>query len=230
MRAAALRDLVLVVREHQVVAAAMDVETLSQQRVSHCRAFDVPAGTPPPPGAVPARLIALGGFPQHEIHRVALVGRHLDPRAGDHVIDGPPRQLAIVFAPAVHGEKHVSLGLIGMALLDEYLDHRDHLRDILRRPRHVVGLERDKLAHVLEKPLGRLCRDLADRAAALGGAGVDLVIHVGEIAHIGHVIGAVDMPQQPVEDIEHHDGPRIAQMRPVIDRGPADIHAHIVLI
>src|SRR5207302_10373030 len=43
MGADALRDLVLVVREDQVEAAAMDVEGLSQRVLAHCRAFDMQA-------------------------------------------------------------------------------------------------------------------------------------------------------------------------------------------
>src|SRR5204863_6101407 len=42
-RRAALRNLVLVVREDQVEAAGMDVERLAQQLAAHRRAFDVPA-------------------------------------------------------------------------------------------------------------------------------------------------------------------------------------------
>jgi hypothetical protein len=36
------------------------------------------------------------------------------------------------------------------------------------------------------------------------------------------------MAQQPVEHVEHHHGPRIAEMRAVIDRRPADIHPHVL--
>ena len=39
------------------------------------------------PGHVPARLVPGRRLPQHEIHRVALVGRDLDPRAGDHLVE-----------------------------------------------------------------------------------------------------------------------------------------------
>ena len=38
------------------------------------------------------------------------------------------------------------------------------------------------------------------------------------------------MPQQPEEHVKHDHGPRVAQMRAVIDRGTADIHPHILRI
>src|SRR5205814_1481546 len=56
MGRAALRDLVLVVREDQVDAAAMDVEGLAEQGLAHRRALDMPARAAAAPGAVPARL------------------------------------------------------------------------------------------------------------------------------------------------------------------------------
>ena len=41
------------------------------------------------------------------------------------------------------------------------------------------------------------------------------------------MIVTVDMAQQPIEDVKHHHGARIAEMRPVINRGSTDIHPHI---
>src|SRR4029453_5237198 len=54
---------------------------------------------PPPwvagggPRAVPAWLVRGARFPQHEIGRVLLVGRHLDAGAGDHVVERAAREL-----------------------------------------------------------------------------------------------------------------------------------------
>jgi hypothetical protein len=54
MGAAALGDLVLVMREDEVEAAAVDVDRLSEVALDHGRAFDVPAGAAPAPWAIPA--------------------------------------------------------------------------------------------------------------------------------------------------------------------------------
>ena len=43
--AAGLREFVLVMRKHQIDAAAMDVELLAEMLPRHRRAFDVPART-----------------------------------------------------------------------------------------------------------------------------------------------------------------------------------------
>ena len=86
MGAATLRDLVFVVRENQVAAAAVDIDSVTQVRANHGRALQVPARAAATPGTVPARVILCGGFPQHEIAGVALVVGHLYPGARQHVI------------------------------------------------------------------------------------------------------------------------------------------------
>src|SRR5262249_58664218 len=67
-----LRDLALVVREDQVLAAAVDVERRAEIAHGHRGALDVPAGTTRAPGTRPRGLIRLGRLPQGEIPRVAL--------------------------------------------------------------------------------------------------------------------------------------------------------------
>ena len=58
-------------------------------------------------------------------------------------------------------------------------------------------------------------------------ARVDLVVDVGDVAHIGDVVGAVEVPQQPEQHVEHDDRPCIADMGEVVDRRAAHIHAHV---
>ena len=59
---------------------------------------------------------------------------------------------------------------------------------------------------------------------------IDLVIEVGDVAGIGHMGLAIDVTQQPVENIEHDDRARIANMGKIINGRAADIHAHIISI
>ena len=53
-----LGDLVLMVREHQVLAAGVQVEALAQDGGGHGGALDVPAGPAGTDGGVPVRLLA----------------------------------------------------------------------------------------------------------------------------------------------------------------------------
>ena len=52
-----LRRLVLVVREDQVVAAAVDLEAHAERLLRHRRALDVPTGPAPAPGRVPGGVL-----------------------------------------------------------------------------------------------------------------------------------------------------------------------------
>ena len=91
-----LDQLVLVVGEDQVEAAAVDVEVAAQVLHAHGRAFDVPAGPPRPPGALPRRLAGLRAFPEREIAGMPLERRRLDPGAGLQVLGVAVAELAIL--------------------------------------------------------------------------------------------------------------------------------------
>src|SRR5712692_8951326 len=73
-----LRDLILVVGEHQVDAARVDIERLPEVMLAHRRAFDVPARAPESKGRIPrcAQLLVAGLrlLPQGEVaHRLLVI-------------------------------------------------------------------------------------------------------------------------------------------------------------
>ena len=227
--ATGLGDLVLVVREHEVDAAAVDVEHLAQMLPAHRRALDVPARPAASPRALPAGKLRRRGLPQHEVGGVLLVGRDLDARAGDHFVERAPGEFAVTRHRG-HMEQHVPVRHIGVAGGDEALDDLDHLADVLGRPRLDVRRQhaqrRDVGVELRQRALGQV----ADRNAFLSRAGVDLVVHVGDVAHIPDMILPVTMAQEPVQHVEHDDGPRIADVGVVVDGGAADVHPHVLLV
>ena len=88
-----------------------------------------------------------------------------------------------------------------------------------RRRQHVQRL------HVVVEPF---CDAVGERrngfAIRLGG-GINFIVHIGDVAHIRNL--RVEVLEQPVEHIIHHHRTRVADMRPVIDRGATHIHAHV---
>jgi hypothetical protein len=66
------------------------------------------------------------------------------------------------------------------------------------------------------------CDYLGRDALRLGG-GHDLVVDVGDVAHIENVAEAV--LQQPEQHVEHNRRARIADMRVIVHCGPAYIHS-----
>ena len=223
--AAGLGDLVLVVREDQVVAAPVDIDGHPQGGVDHRRALDMPAGPAGAPGAVPHRLAGLGRLPQHEVGGVTLVGGDLDPGAGDHVLHRPAGQLAVV-GEAFDAEQHMALGGVGAAVLDQPADHPLDIVDVSRGPGGEVGRQHPKRAHVGVVDGGEAVGDGADRHALRRGGGVDLVVHVGDVAGIDHGLGAVDVAQHAKQQVEGHRRPTVADVGVGIDRRAADIHRH----
>ncbi len=198
VRTAALRDLVFVVREDEVEAAGVDVYRLAQMLPDHRRAFDVPAGAAAPPRAVPADLRCIARLPQHEVGGIALVRRHLDPRAGDHRLAVAFRERPIV-GIAGDGEEHVPFRFIGMALGDQSLDHRDHGRDFLRRVRRDGRRPDAKRAHVVEiMPLVTLGDD-RDIDAFVRRRRHDLVVDVGDVARVDHVAVGIGVLEHAAE-------------------------------
>ena len=72
---------------------------------------------------------------------------------------------------AAHGKVHVAvIGGIGMALLDERLDHGDHGADLLGGARTHIGIEHVGGAHNADKLVRELRRNLGGGTALLVGA------------------------------------------------------------
>ncbi len=129
-------------------------------------------------------------------------------------------------------EQHVILGDIGDAAGDQPLDHRPHRVDILGGARLVGRGQAAERGDVLVKlPLGRF-RHPGDRLVeresgkVAGGARVDLVVDVGDVARVDHMVRAISVAQEPEQNVEHDHRPGVADMGEVVDGGPADIEAH----
>ena len=229
MGAFALRDFIFMMGELQVDAAAVNVEGLTQIFAGHRAAFDMPARAATAPGRIPAWKRIVRRLPQHEIHRVLLVGRHFHPRTRDHLVQAAARQLAVI-GLGRHIEQHMAIGGIGMASSNQLFDDAQHLRNMLGGTRRHAGRQVAQGGDIFFIDARGFLGQGPDGDAALGGARVDLVVHVGDVADIGDMRVAIDVAQQPEQHIEDDHGPRIADMGEVVNRGAADIHAHVLRI
>src|SRR6185312_3254314 len=112
-------DLVLVVREHEVEPAAVDLEDRAERVSRHLGAFDVPTGTAAPPRRVPRGVLArLRGLPERE------VGRRLLARVAFlllDLVDALPRKRA-VSRIARDAKIDVAVDRVRVLTLDELLD------------------------------------------------------------------------------------------------------------
>ena len=219
-----LRDLVLVVGEHQVRAAAVDLEVGAQQVLGHGRALDVPPRPPLPPGRGPSRvLVLLVRLPQREVAGALLEVGGIVAFALLHLLPGPVRKLAVL-VEAGHAEIHVAARRVGVPGFDEDRDQVDDPLNGLHSLGLVIGASE---AETVRVPLvvgghlgGQVCAGRSRRACGV----VDLVVHVGHVLDQGHLVPLV--LQEALEQGEHHERPRIADVHASVDGGPAGIDRH----
>ena len=199
----------------------MNIDGVSEQGFRHRRAFDVPAGSATAPGRVPAGLLVAGGLPQHEIASVFLVRRHFHTRPRQHLAPIALGQHSIIVI-GTDVEQNMSFGCVGMSAIDQALDHRNDLRQMLGDSRLVVGRRHAQGLKILVVSGGIAVADHSDRDTFTLGGGIDLVVDVGDVADVDHAL--VPMPQQARQHIEHDRRSHVADVRIGIDRGATDIH------
>ena len=234
-----LRDLALVVREHQVHAAAVDVELLAQVLLPHHRALQVPAREPFAPRGRPAHdMLRLRLLPEGEIIGGPLVGLSVEgPGAFHRGLQRPSGEDAIPVIPVVflHVEIDGAVGLVGIARVQNGLDGLDLLDDVAGGARfdgrrlHVqeahglvialrVGLDHLHGLQLLQT--GLLCN------LVLAFVGIVLeMAHVGDVPHITDLVA--EMLQETEQDVVGHARTGMAQMGVAIDGGTAHIHPYM---
>ena len=169
-----------------------------------------------------------------------LVGVDGNAGARPLLVELAARQRAVI-RHRLHVEQDFAARFIGVAARDQLLDQRHHVGLAVGARQHEIGRARfegrrqgAQRRHVGRELRAGLLGDLADRLVQRQAgkiphrAVVDLVVDVGDVADIGDVRVAVEVPQQPEQHVEHDDGARVADMGEVIDRRPADIHAHVL--
>ena len=129
-----LCDLVFMVGEDEVAAAAVDVYRLAEVFGRHRAAFDMPAGTAWTPGAIPCRFSGLRGLPEREVERLLFAFVDVDARPGEQLVDALLGEFAVLIE-ARDVEVDVAVDLISMPLFDERLDDLYDRRDLVRGAR-----------------------------------------------------------------------------------------------
>ena len=70
----ALRDLIFMMRKHEIDSAQMQIESLAEVLHRHRRTFDMPTGTAAADACFPGGFVLFrGGFPEGEVPRIFLI-------------------------------------------------------------------------------------------------------------------------------------------------------------
>ena len=192
-RAARLGEFVLVVREDQIDAPAVNVELRAQIERRHRRALHMPPRTTRTPGGVPQRLPRFGGLPQSEVAGVTLAVIVQGVSGRLQIVQSLTRQLPVL-GVGLHGEVDVAVHGIRPSVVDEPADEFDDLRHVPGRarldgrrkaPECLVGAAEFALVVLGNCPpgpaLGLRLRD-------------DLVVDVGHVAAQGHGVALCAQP------------------------------------
>ena len=227
-RPLALGDLVLVVREHEVDAAGVQVDgRLAEQPQRHRRALDVPAGTPGTEAEVPARLARPGRLPEDEVAGVLLVvvvRVHARARLDPLVVEARQPAVLLEGRDLVVGGPLAAVGVAGALERLDDAGHRLQVRLVGGARALLNRLEAERLG-ILEECGDPLVGVLAQRHAGLLRPGDRAVVHVGEVRHLADVPAHVVL-QRAAEDVAADEGAEVADVRAVVDGGATGVHPH----
>ena len=227
-----LGDLVLVVRETEVDTATMQVEGRAEVGQRHRRALDMPAGTTFSPRRRPkvGAILGLTGLPQGEVGgRLAFIFVGVVGLAGGILGLGLELgevdvvQFAVIRAGADLEVDRAILGDVGVASVDQRLDHRDLLRDMHDRARLDMRGQESEGRAVGMKLVGPLLGEVAERLAGCLRAADGLIVDVGDIADVLH-LETRDL-EGAAQDVLDGERAEITDMGRTIDRRTAAIHA-----
>ena len=155
-----LRELVLVVREVEVDAAAVDVNSLAQDVGAHGAALDVPPGPTLAPRARPSRLPGLGSLPQHKVILSLLLARVRRERALTvhrelHVLQGLLVELGVLVVrrglKRRNVEVNAAVGFVRVPSVDNRLNVLDNLVGVLAHAGQRVRPGDAHEAHILHE-------------------------------------------------------------------------------
>jgi hypothetical protein len=110
---------------------------------------------------------------------------------------------------------------IRVAAVDEQRDDVDHLRHVLRWPADEGRERRSRAIHLIDVGPFVLCRDLVLGPVLARGAFDDVVVDVGDVGNQRHLVAAPF--EIAVQDVVAERAAGVAEMRMVVDRGPAPV-------
>ena len=218
-----LGDLVFVVGENQIRPPGVDVERGSQVFGRHRRTFDVPTGTARPPRRLPGGLPRLGRLPQGEVQRVALGLPRLHPGPGPQPVGVAARQLPVALR-APHPEINVPPGRVGQTPLHQPGDQVPHLPDVGGGGRLDVRRGDVQIPKAFPKTGGHRGGQLLGGDPPPPGPVDDFVVHVGDVADVGHLVAAPG--QIPSYGVEGDGAPPVPQVGFGLHGGTAHVHLH----
>src|SRR3989344_5355581 len=227
--ALALRNLIGVMGEYQVNAAGVDIKRMPQVFHRHGTALNMPArpslsklGLPEYDAVFPAPCL-----PQGKVTGLFfLVFILLDPGTDRKLTLLQQRQMSVIPEFRNRVIDAAVIALVGDFLFEQLLDQCNHLRDMLGGCRTYLGMLDVQRIDILEKGFPVAVGIFLQGDFFLLGALDGLVIHVRQVHDLFDRIPLV--PKIASKNILADIGPEIADVRKIVDRRAACIHAYLL--
>ena len=224
----ALGDLVLVVREHQVHAARVDIELCAQVRVGHGGALDVPTGAALAPGTLEAPLALAAPLPKCEVGSLLFEFTDLHARALFELIELAAGQLAVV-GKGAHTKVHIAplgrFGRVRLALGDELFDDAHDVAYALGDFGLCVGKAAAHACELRAADTVHTRAQLQGRFSELCRAFDNLVVHISHVAYEGNTQAA--RAHVAHQHIEAHICAGMAGVGMIVGGEPTQVHTHV---
>ena len=232
----------LVVREHKVHAAAVDIKFLAEVFCAHGRALQVPTRESVAPRRRPTHnVFGSSLFPEREVGGIALFALTVELASGaEEFFHITARKFAVAMVLVVFGnvEINVSVAFVGIARVDDAFHifnlfddmtagmRFDAWREHIERFHSLVIAIEIELHHFHRLELFEASL-LCDFVFALIGI-VLQVAHVGDIAHIAHLV--TEGSEIAIEHVEGDGRTSVTEVWVAINRRTAHIHTHTSLV
>ena len=238
-RSNALRYLALVMREHQVHTAAVNVERRAQILGTHRGALSVPTRKAVAPGRWPAHnMFGRSLFPKGKVAGKALLILAVKlAGSGKHLVDDATAELAVLVGfllVLADVEIDTAVADVCQTCVKNLLHQLYLLNDVAAGvgldagPQHVQTVHSGVIAvGIVLRHLHRLQLLQTSLLCNLVLALVSIVLKVSHVGYIPDVANLIaKMLQIAIEYIERDCRARVSQMGVTIDRRAADIHSH----
>ena len=234
-----LCNLVGVVRECVIDTTAVNIKTLAKMLHADARALDVPSGVTDAPRAIPFELLVVElGLckPKNKVCLVLFVAVGFNTVANTDCKVSFFKVVENVILLELGGIKvDVAACLVSKAFFEQGLDNLDKLINARGCGLYHLGTTNVERVAILKELFGVELRDFhngllfalcALEHLVLARVGITCqVTNVGDVHNAGNVVAAVT--EVAVEDIFHNVGAQITDVRKVIHRRAAGVHAHL---
>ena len=222
-----LRYFIFVVRENQILAARMQIETLAEFLHGHDRALNVPARATWSDDALPRSLAGLGCFPECKVASVVFfVFVNINSRAVFHAGKISFGEFAVSRKfrnPEIIG---TVFGFVGQPFLHQSGDELCHLRNVLGGTSD-LRLFNMQCRRILEECFLILRCVLLHIDSRLGRVADNFVVHVSDVHDVMEFMSA--LAKVAAQNINRNEGTEIANVAVVVNRRPASVHADFVV-